>query len=58
MFVYREQVCLMQLNLGGALWLVDTLALKSEDVSSSALARALESPDVPVYLHGGEYDVA
>ncbi len=58
MFVYREQVCLMQLNLGGALWLVDTLALESEDVSSSALARALVDPEVPVYLHGGEYDVA
>lgn len=58
MFVYREQVCLMQLNLGGALWLVDTLSLESEDVRGSALARALEDPQVPVYLHGGEYDVA
>lgn len=58
MFVYREQVCLIQLNLGGSLWLIDALALESAEVSQSALARALEDPSVPVYVHGGEYDVA
>jgi ribonuclease D len=27
MFVYRERVCLLQLNIGGELWIIDTLAL-------------------------------
>ena len=27
MFVYRECMCLLQLNLGGEIWIVDTLAL-------------------------------
>ena len=58
MFVYRERVCLLQLNLGGALWLVDTLELTAEAVADSVLAARLADPGLEVYLHGGEYDVA
>jgi ribonuclease D len=68
MFVYRERMCLLQLNAGGTLFVIDTLALApapgldaaGEPVPSSALAplRAqLERGDRRLYLHGGEYDV-
>lgn len=62
MFVYKEQVCLLQLNVAGALFVVDPLSLgvvagqpsKALDV----LKPGLERKDRPLYLHGGEYDVA
>jgi ribonuclease D len=66
MFVYREQVCLLQLNLGGRLFLVDTLALappadalgvRTPSPALAPLAGALGDPAIPLYLHGGEYDV-
>jgi len=57
MFVYREQVCLLQLNVAGALYLVDTLAIAKAGDSISALKNALEDPARTVWLHGGEYDV-
>lgn len=58
MFVYREQICLIQLNVAGALWLLDAPGLTAEAMRTSALATALEDPAVEVQLHGGEYDVA
>ncbi len=57
-FVYRERVCLMQLSAGGELFLVDPLELPLEPATLDPLRAALEDPDKPVYLHGGEYDVA
>jgi ribonuclease D len=60
MFVYRERMCLLQLNCGGALFVLDGLAL-AQDAPSHALdslKRELERHDRPLYLHGGEYDVA
>lgn len=64
MFVYRERVCLIQLNVAGALYLIDPLALgeapASWDRPSHALdcLRApLEDRAIPKLLHGGEYDV-
>lgn len=57
-FVYRERVCLLQLNLGGDLYLVDTLALPQEPATLDPLRAALEDPERPLYLHGAEYDVA
>ena len=65
MFVYRERVCLIQLNVEGALYLVDPLALTQGETPwqapHSALERLrapLEDRDKPKLLHGGEYDVA
>ncbi|MCA9700131.1 MAG: hypothetical protein KC431_21585, partial [Myxococcales bacterium] len=64
MFVYRERVCLLQLNVGGALWLVDPIALAPGD-DPRERARALEplaaplaDPRLRIWIHGGEYDVA
>jgi ribonuclease D len=67
MFVYREQVCLIQVNAGGALFLVDALALVGGRLAADAASTAstvldalkphLENPARPLYLHGGEYDV-
>ncbi len=63
MHVHHEQVCLLQLNAGGVLFVVDTLALgvdprhtpsRALDVLAAGLAR----DDRPLFLHGGEYDVA
>jgi ribonuclease D len=63
MFVYRERVCLIQLNVEGHLWLIDTLALAGPDAGSwpdalAPLAEALGDPRLLVWIHGGEYDVA
>jgi ribonuclease D len=57
MFVYREQVCLLQLNIAGSLYLVDTLAIAKAGGSLAAFKTALEDPARTVWLHGGEYDV-
>jgi ribonuclease D len=66
MFVYREQVCLVQLNVGGDFYVVDPLALgvTSKDTVNGpsrvldALAPGLARSDRPLYVHGGEYDAA
>ena len=65
MFVYRERMCLLQVNAGGTLFVVDTWTLlkdwDSEAGPSDLLAplRAqLEREDRPLWLHGGEYDCA
>jgi ribonuclease D len=57
MFVYREQVCLLQLNIAGALYLIDTLAIAKAGGSLAAFKAPLEDPTRTVWLHGGEYDV-
>ncbi len=60
MFVYRERMCLLQLNVGGELVLIDTLALAEGGAPADLgpLKAALERADRPLWLHGGEYDVA
>lgn len=58
MFVYRERVCLVQVNAGGRLFVVDTLALPAEPTVLAPLKPILENPDQPLWVHGGEYDVA
>ena len=56
-FVYRERLCLLQLNVDGRLWLVDLLALEGGERALELLRSALESPDVTTFVHGGEFDV-
>ncbi|TVR14040.1 MAG: hypothetical protein EA401_05295 [Planctomycetota bacterium] len=57
MFVYRERVCLIQLNIEGQLVLIDPFELPQGADGLGPLARALANPDQTIYLHGGEYDV-
>ncbi|MEE8137517.1 MAG: ribonuclease D [Thermoanaerobaculia bacterium] len=56
-FVYRERLCLLQLNVAGRLWLVDLLALEEGERSLEPLRPALESSEQTTYVHGGEFDV-
>ena len=56
-FAYREQMCLLQVNVGGRLWLVDLVALPREAGVLDPLRPALESAVTTTLLHGGEYDV-
>jgi ribonuclease D len=53
LYVYREQVCLIQISVPGADYLVDPLAL--DDLS--ALGPLLADPGVLKVLHGAEYDL-
>lgn len=55
-FAYRERLCLLQLNVGGSLWLVDLVALEGTE-ALEPLRPVLESPHLTTYLHGGEFDV-
>jgi ribonuclease D len=57
MHVYRERVCLMQLNLGGTLVVIDPFEIPREALAEGLLAQRLADPTVPVLVHGGEYDV-
>jgi len=60
MFVYRERMCLLQINAGGRLFVIDGLALAPEAPSNAldSLKSQFERRDRPLFLHGGEYDVA
>ena len=59
MFVYRERVCLLQLNAGGQLFVVDPLGLAGagERTALEPLRAVLEDRERVKYLHGGDYDV-
>lgn len=61
MFRYRERVCLVQINAGGALAVIDPIVLEADPAWPSSalepLRAALENPAQPLYLHGGENDV-
>lgn len=54
LYVYREQVCLIQISVPGADYLVDSLAL--DDLSG--LGPLLADPDVLKVFHGAEYDLS
>jgi ribonuclease D len=63
MFVYREQVCLIQINAGGEFFVIDPLAMgivagQTPSAVLDPLRAELERTDRPLYLHGGEYDAA
>ena len=54
LYVYREQVCLIQISVPGADYLIDSLALN--DLAD--LGPLLADPDVLKVFHGAEYDVS
>lgn len=56
-FVYSERLCLLQLNVGGELWLVDLTELPAGTTVLEPLRPALESASTSTLLHGGEFDV-
>jgi len=56
MHAYRERCCLVQINAGGRMFVVDPIALGNE--AFVALKAPLEDPSITVWLHGGEYDCA
>lgn len=56
-FVYEERLCLLQINDGRQIWLVDLLALPSGKGALDTVRPYLEDPDYEVQLHGGEFDV-
>ena len=58
MFCYKERICLMQLNIDGQKFMVDTLALPGAASDLDALRPFLEDPTLPCFLHGGEYDIS
>lgn len=69
MHAYRERTCLLQVNAGGTLFVVDTIAVMEgagwDPQRSSAPCRGLDTllqplarRDRPLWLHGGEYDCA
>ena len=51
-FVYQEQVCLVQLNVAGKLYLIDTLAVDDAADLINPIRTFLEDPMVTVFLHG------
>jgi len=56
MHAYHERVCLVQINAGGRMFVLDPIALGAP--AFAALKAPLEDPAVTVWLHGGEYDAA
>jgi len=54
LYVYREQLCLVQISVPGSDYLVDSLAL----IDLSILAPLFADPDVAKVMHGAEYDLA
>ena len=56
-FVYEEQLCLLQLNLGDELWVVDLTALPGGKSALDVVRGSLESASPRIILHGGEFDV-
>jgi ribonuclease D len=57
MHAYRERCCLVQINAGGRLFVIDPIALAGDD-PLAPLRAPLEDPAITVWLHGGEYDAA
>ena len=56
-FVYEERLCLLQINDGTEIWLVDLLALAADRGALDPIRDCLEDPGIEVQLHGGEFDV-
>lgn len=56
MHAYTERCCLVQINAGGRMFVLDPIALGA--AAFTALKAPLEDPAITVWLHGGEYDCA
>jgi len=56
MHAYTERCCLVQINAGGRMFVLDPIALGAPALA--ALKAPLEDPAITVWLHGGEYDAA
>ncbi len=56
-FAYSEHLCLLQVNVEGALWVVDLLTLPGGERALESLRAPLESAETRTLLHGGEFDV-
>ncbi len=54
LYVYSEQLCLVQISVPGVDYLVDSLALSDLTI----LASLFSNPDVVKVMHGAEYDLA
>ena len=53
LYVYREQLCLVQISVPGVDYLVDSLAL----TDLAVLAPTFADPEVAKVMHGAEYDL-
>lgn len=53
LYAYQEQVCLIQISIPGANYLIDPLAVKD----LSALGPIFASPDVEKIFHAADYDL-
>lgn len=56
MHAYQERCCLVQLNAGGRMFVLDPIALGK--AVFAVIKAPLEDPAITVWLHGGEYDCA
>lgn len=56
-FVYQEKLCLLQINDGRDVWLLDLLALPGGKRALELLRPILEDAEYEIQLHGGEFDV-
>jgi ribonuclease D len=56
-FAYEERLCLLQINDGRDIWLIDLLALSGDSAALDPLRPYLEDPGYEIQLHGGEFDV-
>lgn len=56
-FAYQERLCLLQINDGSCLWLIDLLALPGQEGALDPLRPYLEDTAYEILLHGGEFDV-
>ena len=50
---YSDRLCLVQVTVDGATWTVDPLAFDLREL----LQEALERPDLPIVMHGADFDL-
>tara|TARA_Y100001934_G_scaffold20539_1_gene23455 strand:+ start:4000 stop:5148 length:1149 start_codon:yes stop_codon:yes gene_type:complete len=50
---YSDRLCLVQVTIDGATWTIDPLAFDPTDL----LRDALESADLPIVMHGADFDL-